>query len=47
MNENLYKVANRAPEVFLERERDGKRESPVTLFGSYLRVMGLNVLGYQ
>ena len=27
--------------------KDGERESPETLFRTYLRPMGLNVLGYQ
>ena len=40
-------VSNRAPwDIFRER-KDGERESPGTLFGTHLRPMGLNVLGYQ
>ena len=40
-------VDNRAPwDIFRER-KDGERERPGTLFGTHLRPMGLNVLGYQ
>ena len=40
-------VDNRVPwDIFRERKY-GERESPETLFGTYLRPMGLNVLGYQ
>ena len=39
-------VDNRAPWELRELT-DGERERPGTLFGTHLRPMGLNVLGYQ
>ena len=40
-------VDNKEPwDIFRER-KDGKKESPGTLFGTHLRPMCLNVLGYQ
>ena len=44
----LFTIANGIPWVYLEREKKNEeREGPVTLFGSLLWPMGLNVLGYR
>ena len=41
-------VDNRVPwDIFREKKKNGERESPGTLFGTHLRPIGLNVLGYQ
>ena len=40
-------VGNRAPWDIFREGKDGERERPGTLFGTHLRPMGLNVLGYQ
>ena len=40
-------VDNRVPwDIFRER-KDRERKRPETLFGTHLRPMGLNVLGYE
>ena len=38
---------NRVPWDIFRGRKDGERESPGTWFGTHLRPMGLNVLGYQ
>ena len=38
---------NRVPWDIFRDKKDGERESPGKLFGTHLRPMGLNVLGYQ
>ena len=40
-------VDNRAPWDIFREGKDGERERSGTLFGTHLRPMGLNVLGYQ
>ena len=43
----LMALDNRAPWDIFREGKDGERERPGTLFGTHLRPMGLNVLGYQ
>ena len=46
MTVNKEPVDNRVPWGIFIEIKDGERESPGTLFGTHLRPMGLNVLGY-
>ena len=43
----LMALDNRAPWDIFREGKYGERERPGTLFGTHLRPMGLNVLGYQ